>query len=402
MAEKATHRHDITENEKQVLNLIRKHRQISRTELSQRYDMPPSSLSRTTEGLFQKNLIIESGTSGGNGKGRRQIRLELDYARFKAIGIGITRKSIRTVLMDLSGKIYAEAEMPFTKDAAPQATIQALAQELRGMCREHAVRVQDLLGIGIGSPGPLERNSGTIIDFLWVKDWKTVRIAEQLKSYLDTQIVLDFGANAALMGEKWYGIGQEYQNIVYVNVGWQGIGCSIMNNETLIRHNNYDAISLGHMIIDLHGEKCECGNNGCLELYTCEEAVVKTFKEMTASGGNSVLINDGQIMDNVSFDDIASSADRGDILSVQSISKAASILGTGLVNFINIISPDLVILGGSLLERSELYYNICVSVAKSKLFGSRKDEVVFTRNELKKHVIPLGAGAIVFDEYFNQ
>ena len=353
-----------------------------------------STMSRITDKLINAGVIVEKEDEEATGRGRKKIFLKINGALLKAIGIQLGRDFIKIILMDFNSKIYGEKDVKVSTD--PGLKIEEIIDKMAELLREYGLTPKELIGIGIGAPGPLDREKGILLNPIRLKGWENIDIVRKIKSRFDIRVVLDFAAHAALAGESYFGEGKDYKDIIYINVS-NGIGnASIVNNQ-LIKQGNYDSIILGHMIIELNGKRCDCGRYGCLELYCGEQAVIDYVNELVAH--DAKWRETRGLLDKtkkLTIGDVIEYAHNGDTYCIQSLSKAATILGIGLANYINIIQPQLIILGGRMIERSELYFDIAVNTVKANMFNN--DKLKFVRNKYVDNAIAVGAAAMVIED----
>lgn len=155
----------------------------------------------------------------------------------------------------------------------------------------------------------------------------------------------------------------------------------------------------GHMVIDVDGEKCSCGNYGCIECYSSIYAIVKKFVS-EVKRGRKTLVN--KAVDAISYVDICRAAEEKDPLACEIITKAALAFGAGLANFINILNPGLVILSGSLIQHSNMFYELCTESAMKKLYTGKGDHILFHKGGyFKDSAIAVGGAAMVMENCFK-
>jgi predicted NBD/HSP70 family sugar kinase len=229
---------------------------------------------------------------GGIQKKRWQapsVHLEAD-ARY-IIGVDIDRSHLSLVLADLKGKIIKEVSpASFDASAGAHACLTRVADELYLLLEKSRVSWEQIVGIGLATPGPLTRDLRKILSvsqkvfsvsekiFLasQMPGWEGIDIPTYLERKLKKKIpiYLDNDANMGALGESRYGAGRGIADLVYVKIGI-GIGAGLIINGHLYRGNTMAAGELGHIVVKELGEICPCGNRGCLETVAAEPAIVK-------------------------------------------------------------------------------------------------------------------------------
>jgi hypothetical protein len=171
-----------------------------------------------------------------------------------------------------------------------------------------------------------------------------------------------------------------------------------LHNGNIIRTMNNIEDAFGHMTVDIDGEKCHCGNYGCVEVYSSAAGIVKKYVSEVKKGRKSI----NKPLEKIGFIDICEAADEGDELSREVIIHAALVLGTGLANFMNLFNPDIIILSGPLNKHSSLYYEIASEHALRKSYLG-DTSILFKRlGYFGDHAISLGAAAMFLQELLAQ
>jgi predicted NBD/HSP70 family sugar kinase len=219
-----------------------------------------------------------------------------------------------------------------------------------------------------------------------------------LEEQLKCAVIIENGANSAAVAEYFYGIGKEFDNIAYFNCG-VGIRTGTISSGNLIRTMNDEEDAFGHMIVNVAGEECRCGNNGCIEGYASINSIIKKVKSEINKGRYSIIKKSVKYID---YKDICRAAENNDELSKEVIKEAALILGTGLANYINLLNPGLVILSGPLIMNSKLFYEESIKTTLEKLNSDKSKRVIFSRGGFfKENVISVGAAALVIEKYLE-
>jgi predicted NBD/HSP70 family sugar kinase len=167
-----------------------------------------------------------------------------------------------------------------------------------------------------------------------LRGWDEVRIAESMSRRLGKQVVVDNGANLAMLGESRHGIAKAVQSAVFVSIG-HGIGAGIMANGEILRGHDGTAGEIGHVRVMENGELCHCGNRGCLEVMVNSTTIVNSLRNTVG---------------NVTLRDVIAMARQGDIGCSRVISDAAHYVGNALSALCNLINPELIVIGGELAD----------------------------------------------------
>jgi len=214
------------------------------------------------------------------------------------------------------------------------------------------------------------------------------------KEKLSLPIVIDNGANTAVLAEHLFGTGKGIDNMSYFQCG-VGIRTGAISSGGIVRAINEYEDAFGHMVIDINGELCHCGNRGCIETMCSIPSITKKFKKLLEQRNLSSI---NEPLDRIDYLYICNAAEQGDKLAKETIVNAATRFGIGLANYINLINPELVVLSGPLIEHSPLFYKTGVEVASRRRY-MKNSRVTFSRGGyFKDKAIAVGAAALLVEE----
>ncbi len=202
-----------------------------------------------------------------------------------------------------------------------------------------------IIGIGIGSPGPLDRVSGRVL-LTPNLGWTNFALRDAMVEGTELPAALDNDANCAVLGEWWRGAAQGANFVVGITVG-TGIGGGIIIDGRLYHGYSEVAGELGHTTIDADGRLCKCGNYGCLEAYAAGPAIARRAVEAIRTGVETILPDyvDGKL-DDLSAQTVYEAAREGDDLAVEVVRETSRLLGVGIANLVNIFNPEVVVVCG--------------------------------------------------------
>lgn len=292
------------------------------------------------------------------------------------IGIDLGGTNLKAGLVDKGGKITHRLSIKTNYNADPQAISNQIFELIDEIIKEAHVKKSDIIGVGLGSPGLIDKKGETIIFSPNLPRWRNIPIKLLVTERFSMPCVLENDANAAAWGEKWVGAGKDVSSLVMLTLG-TGIGGGIVIGNKLWRGANNVAAEIGHMIIQMDGPKCSCGNNGCIEAYASATAMVRRFKELLKSGVSSSLKDSREITAKI----INDAAFQGDKASLDVIEETGRYLGIALVNIMHILNPEMIVLTGGMIGSGELLMNPIRQVTKQKAFeASYKDtKIVFSQ-----------------------
>jgi len=300
------------------------------------------------------------------------------------IGVDLGGTNIKAGLVDREGRIHRRFSTKTNFSADPQTIskqIFGLIEEVVESLRQRKAgagslpAVAKILGVGLGSPGLIDKKGETILVSPNLPQWRDIPIKRMVTERFKVPCVLENDANAAAWGEKWAGVGKDANSLVMLTLG-TGIGGGIVINNTLWRGVNNVAAEIGHMVIQINGAKCGCGNNGCIEAYSSATSMVRRFKEALKNGENSLLQGVGEITAKM----INDAALKGDQASLDIIRETGRYLGVALVNIMHVLNPEIIVLSGGMIGSGDLLMNPIKETVKLKAFeASRKDtQILFS------------------------
>jgi glucokinase len=209
----------------------------------------------------------------------------------------------------------------------------------------------DILGVGIGSPGPLDRKRGVVI-FTPNLRWTNMPLRDRLGEALGLRAALDNDANCAMLGEHWVGAARGARDAVCFTIG-TGIGGGIVVDGKLAHGASDAAGEIGHITIDVNGRRCGCGNDGCLEAYASGPAIARRAQEAIEAGAVSSILRRAGEISAVTAQTVFECAAEGDQLADELVRDTARYLGVGIANMLNIMNPEVVVICGGVTRAGD-------------------------------------------------
>lgn len=314
-----------------------------------------------------------------------------------AVGIDIGGTKISIALGTGTGKILARREIMTGIRAKAKVCVKEIVVNLKALIGESRIPAQKILGIGVGCPGAVNAQKGILPRSPNLPGWAGLPLAKILSQASGLPVVLANDANAAALGERFFGVGKNSKNFIYITVS-TGIGGGIVINGGLYEGSGFVAGEIGHISIVPEGRKCNCGQKGCLEAYASGTAIANYVRERMTSRNTSILkFLDGN--KKVSAKQVGMAAREGDKLSIESYCEAGYYLGIGIANLLNILNPEKVVIGGGVLKSApEVFWATMMKSAKQHAWPEAFRTVKIARSQLKGHVGDLGALALVFND----
>lgn len=246
----------------------------------------------------------------------------------------------------------------------------------------------DFIGVGIGSPGPLDRAKGIIIVTPNL-GWKDFPLRDEVGSRVNLPASLDNDANCATLGEWWCGAAKGGRNVVGMTIG-TGIGGGLIFDGKLYHGSSDAAGEVGHTTIDSTGRRCKCGNYGCLEAYASGPAIAERARELLDAEGDSILhmMVDGDIT-RITAQTVFEASKRGDPVAIEVVRDTAHFLGVGIANLINLLNPDTVVIAGGVTQAGDQLFDPMRAEVRRRAFKSAVDAC-----RIVPGALPLSAGVV--------
>ena len=265
-----------------------------------------------------------------------------------AIGVDLGGTRIRAALIDENGRLLQRAEAATAADAGPEVVVSQLDHIAMSVIAD--VPRDNLVGVGICAPGPLDAERGVALATPTIAGFVDLPLAAMVEGRIGLPVRLENDGIAAALGEWRFGAGVGCRNLVYVTVS-TGVGGGVVADGRILRARRGMAGHVGHMTVVRDGEVCSCGNRGCWEAYASGTALARRARLSAARCPSTALGVNGAAIDGSAVFDAAL---KGDALARDLVSEEADLLGLGIVNLLHLYSPDVVVVGGGLSNGFDL------------------------------------------------
>ena len=227
---------------------------------------------------------------------------------------------------------------------------------------------RDFIGIGVGAPGPLDRERGVVIVAPNL-GWRDFPLLDRITERLDMAATLDNDANCATVGEWWQGAAKGGRNVVGMTIG-TGIGGGLIVEGALFHGSSDVAGEIGHTTIDLNGRHCKCGNYGCLEAYASGPAIATRAREVLMREETASLLPAlaGGNLENITAQTVYDAAKKGDAVANEIVRDTARYLGAGVANLLNIFNADVVVIAGGVTQAGDALFSPLLAEVKRRAF----------------------------------
>ena len=271
-----------------------------------------------------------------------------------AIGIDIGGTSIKYAAVDSTGKVYEKEGIDIVCGEDQNFTISNLIFNIKNYIAKYNLE-DKICGIGIGIPGSIDTKEGVVTYSNNLK-WKELHIVEMFKKEFNMPIKITNDANAAALGEKVFGAGKKYKDVVMITLG-TGVGSGIIIDGKIYEGLNGKGAEIGHSTLVMDGLKCTCGRKGCFEMYASARALVRQTKEAMEKDETSLMWEESKKYDKIGGRVVFDAAKKGDKTANEVVDNYVKYLSEGLLNICNIFRPECIVLSGGIANQGEYLIN---------------------------------------------
>jgi predicted NBD/HSP70 family sugar kinase len=360
---------------------------VSRADLARRAALAPSTVSAVVSDLHAAGLVVEPAEPVHPPErppvGRPPVLIALHRNAGVVAGIDFGKRHLRMAISDLSHQILAERHRALDADL-PAAEAIALAKSLFDEALEEAnVKPAELVGVGMGLPGPVHRPSGELGDSTILPGWVGIRAADAISAALNQAVEVENDANLGALGEWMWGAGRGADHMAYVKAA-TGIGAGFIVAGQPYVGAGGTAGEIGHTVIDPGGPICRCGNRGCLETLAGAPAILGSLRDV--HGDDLTLVRAVDL------------ARKGDTGCQRAIADAGLAIGTAVATLCNLFNPHRVVVGGALGAAGEYLLGPIRDSLRRGAIRSAADDVQVVQGQLGERAEVLGAVALVLTQ----
>lgn len=377
-----------------VIQTIHRYGVCSRTQLAQETGLKQSSITKIVNILLDWGMAKEVGVlpkaeDADIGAGRKPTGLTLVSHQYTFMAIRINRNYIQTALYDIAGKCYQQREEPISSSMGANQAVDQLLKMGSDMLR--CANCTLPMAIGVALPGPFDARYGRITLMSGFPGWEHIDLKRTLEEHFQLPTFLEHDANCGALAEWWFGHYNRRENMVFVAAD-RGIGAGIIVNGNICRGHLGSAGEIGHMSIYFNGPLCECGNNGCLELYASSKSLVEAYENAIFESG---ALN--PLPSPVTPEAIYGAVRKGERIACLSYIKIVRFLAFGLVGIINTLNPDTIIFGDQLIEGGDLFLQAMKETLAKHLMKEVYDNLTLDTASFPQPML-FGASALAFNQ----
>ncbi|MFH0918460.1 MAG: ROK family transcriptional regulator [Candidatus Omnitrophota bacterium] len=400
---------EFSEKEKrniEILSILRRQGPISRSDISQEMGINVVSISNYIDDFIKSNLVYEKALDVSEG-GRRPVLLDLNPRAGYAIGVGLNLMNMVGLLVDLKGNIITKTQI-----ARPQVSVKEVSESLLEIVREILRRskgyVENIKGIGVGIAGLINKKDGSIhwpqkMDHYYTYASVDLPLRGLMEKEFNLPTLIENDSTSACFGEHWFDLKENYKNVLYM---FSGVGCGMIINGELYRGAQGYA---GEVSVYNYKEQ---------DLFSCEAAQPCFIKRWDLDLGivgdmKKILLADKQksedffrispsSLESLDLKSVFNAARLKNPVALAALEKAAKRLGIKIAFLVNLLNPQVVIIGGGFEESGEEFLNMVRSTVIDWAFRESTSNLKITYSALRENAVAMGAASLVLEKVFAQ
>lgn len=388
-------------NEISVLRIIRDEGPISRSEVARVMGVSKVIIGGIVKRLLETKILFEIGKGVSTVQGgRRPVMLEFNANAGLAVGVEIHLHRANILITNMNAEVMKEGVVNFSDNKHPEAILRRVVKTIKKMVGDDE-KMLSILGVGLALPGLMDYQNGSIRKSHSLKNWEGFPLRSYLEEALDAKVYIENDVKTITLGEYHWGAGQDAKNVVYIWLG-EGIGAGIIINGDIYRGVTASAGEVGYTEISARGVNQNNfpilyhGQNRFGEILTTSN-LENSVAKIVSSNGVDTSLNGKEI----NLTNISVAAKKDDDLSSKALIEFGQILGYLTISVINLFNPELIVMGGPIIDKCPLVLEEATLRAKEDSLTLPAEIVGIKPGALKNRAGTLGAVGMVLQDLFK-
>jgi len=400
---------DLTEKEKrniEILEILRKRGPISRPDISKEMGINVVTISNYVDEFIKHNLVYEKELDISEG-GRRPVLLDLNPQAGFVIGVGLNLMNMVGLLVDLKGNIITKTQI-----ARPKASVKEIAECLLEIVREILRRSKEytpnIRGIGVGIAGLINKKDGSIhwpqkMDHYYTYASVDLPLKDLMEKEFNLPTLIENDATSACFGERWLDLEHTYKNVIYM---FSGVGCGILINGEVYRGSlGYAGEVSVYNFKEQDSFNCAMGNGCFIKRWEMDLGIVDDLKQRLTRDkikAEQFFKLTSSNIENVDLKSVFIAARSKNEVAIAALDLAAKRLGIKIALLVNLLNPQIVVIGGGLEDAGEDFLNKVNSTVHEWAFREATEDLKIAYSRLRENAVALGAASLVMQKAFSQ
>ena len=400
----------ISEKEKRnidILELLRKRGPISRPEISKEIGINVVTISNYIDDFIKHDLVYEKELDVSEG-GRRPVLLDLNPKGGYIVGVGLNLMNMVGLLMDLKGNIITKTQIARPHKPSVKDITECLLEIIREIFRRSKDYSSNIKGIGIGIAGLINKQDGSIhwpqkMDHYYTYASVDLPLKSLVEKEFNLPTLIENDATSACFGEYWLGIETGIKDLIYM---FSGVGAGLLINGQIYRGiQGYAGEVSIYNYKQQDAFKCEAGNDCFMKRWEMDLGIVEDLKARLANdkpAAEKLFKLTSANMDNLDLKSVFIAARMNDLVVLAALDKAAERLGIKIAYLVNLLNPEMVVIGGGMEEAGEAFLNKVTATVKEWAFRETTEDLKIVYSQLRENSVALGAASLVMQRLFAQ
>jgi glucokinase-like ROK family protein len=391
-------------NLRAVLLMLLLHEHISRVRVAQLTGLSTTTITNLISELLDQGIVAEEGVeepTRRRGAGRPRTALRLVPEARHAVGIHIGVGSVRVGVTDLRARLGSLLSLAHPLEKSSEEVLTETSALVKKAIIQSGVDPQQVVGVGVGASGLVNPYTGVNVVAPNL-GWRDVPMRDWFAEWLGLPVCVDNNVRAMALGEAMFGTDQDVHTLAFVYARI-GVGAGFVVDGQLYRGSGAGAGEIGHTtIIPDGGDPCRCGNTGCLETLVSEPAIVRLAEELARQDRQSILATHLQNGEGTTIERIFAAARAGDTATCAMLNERACYIGIALANLVNVLNPELIVLGGIFAQGQDLLLPLTESTLRQRAFANLGERVRLQTASFGRQAGVIGAAALALNAFFYQ
>lgn len=397
-----------SDNKKNIIRTIFESEALSRSRLAEAVGLSSATVSKQVFELIEAGIIEEYGEMESTG-GRKPILLRIKPEFAYIVSVDIGSYSTKIGIVNINGAIVEKHTVQ-----TPGFLVENLTQFIDELISRYDIN--KIIGIGVCISGMVNYQEGKIIFCPNIESWNHLDLVEILEKKYGLPCFLDTSSRGMALAEYWFGAGKHVKDQIFVSIG-NGIGAGIILDSHIFRGNSGFSGELGHIQVDERGGRCSCGNYGCLENYVTvmmiQLRVARRIRDNDTYTPLKYMINVQKLMDALNAADhktvydmlnvdiLTEALNAGDKIVYEILMDSCKMIGVALTNIANVMNPELIVLGGGLIERFPIVVDEIARIVKARSLVTVRQHLDIKKSTLGNDGPIIGSALLVINKFLE-